>query len=58
MDADTGLLTGPAAGGPGEHEGRIRTCLPARADRGERGTGEGPRREAADQDWNVVRGED
>ncbi|MDX3854302.1 hypothetical protein [Streptomyces sp. AK02-01A] len=42
-----------------EREERIRTCVPARATRWERRPRDGrDRQETADQDWNVVRGED
>lgn len=48
-----------AARRPTEREGRIRTCVPARATARELGNRESRRgRRTADQDWNVVRGED
>ncbi|MFJ1749350.1 hypothetical protein ACIOJD_24360 [Streptomyces sp. NPDC088116] len=48
-----------AAHRPTEREGRIRTCVSARATQREcRARKARKGHEAADQDWNVVRGED
>ncbi|MFD5032280.1 hypothetical protein ACFWM0_17970 [Streptomyces sp. NPDC058405] len=63
MSRDIGPRPTPAApavaGRSAEREGRIRTCVPARATRRETLWRDGrERQETADQDWNVVRGED
>jgi hypothetical protein len=59
MDTDTGHRPAPAAvGRTTEREGRIRTCVPARVAPPEQQSRDTRRQETADQDWNVVRGED
>lgn len=58
METDQGPRT--SRGRTAEREGQLRTCLPARVTirEGEpRDAGQG-RQETADQEWNVVRGED
>ncbi|MFI5756250.1 hypothetical protein [Streptomyces sp. NPDC051569] len=49
---------GAPADRPAEREGLIRTRVPARATRREQRARDGRERQEADQDGNVVRGED
>ncbi|MFE7567865.1 hypothetical protein ACWC0A_06780 [Streptomyces scopuliridis] len=60
MSTHPGPRPAPAATHrPTEREGRIRTCVPARVTPRERRARAGhERQETADQEWNVVRGED